>query len=173
MAKRQAENRQPNTLMRPNIRITHALNGRVKDYAAERGMSVDEAYRRIIKVGLEELERREENGEAERQQDVEEASQLDEQTEDQGIDVDDVVERVSESWDDDDRLDDRRAAARAVLSYAVNTGEAVGKQEAIHNFREEFDVDGQNEESWWRQNIRPVLKDVGTYSKGQKGYVVE
>jgi hypothetical protein len=41
--------------MRPNIRISHELNGRVKDYAAEEDMTVSEAYRQIIIRGLDEL----------------------------------------------------------------------------------------------------------------------
>jgi len=41
--------------MRPNIDITHTLNGRVKDYAAANDMTVDEAYEKIIKCGLAEL----------------------------------------------------------------------------------------------------------------------
>ena len=46
--------------MRPNIEISHTLNGRVKDYAAEHDLSLGEAYRRIIKRGLSELEDEEE-----------------------------------------------------------------------------------------------------------------
>lgn len=41
--------------MRPNIQISHQLNGRVKDYAAENDMTVDEAYREIIEAGLDDL----------------------------------------------------------------------------------------------------------------------
>jgi len=40
------------TTMRPNIRISHALNGRVKDYAAENHLKTGEAYEEIIKAGL-------------------------------------------------------------------------------------------------------------------------
>lgn len=46
--------------MRPNIRISHALNGRVKDFAAANDLDTAEAYRLIINVGLEELEERDE-----------------------------------------------------------------------------------------------------------------
>lgn len=42
--------------MRPNIQISHQLNGRVKDYAAAHDLDVAEAYRRIINAGLEKLE---------------------------------------------------------------------------------------------------------------------
>lgn len=42
--------------MRPNIEISHELNGRVKDYAAERDLDVSKAYKDIIEAGLEKLE---------------------------------------------------------------------------------------------------------------------
>lgn len=87
--------------------------------------------------------------------------------------VDDVVAAVSESWtDDDDRLADRRDAARAVLAFAVDSGDAVGRSEAVERFRDEHPVDGQNAETWWRQNARRVLAAVGNYSTGENGYVV-
>lgn len=41
--------------MRPNIQISHSLNGRVKDYAAENDLTTAEAYQEIIETGLEEL----------------------------------------------------------------------------------------------------------------------
>jgi len=42
--------------MRPNIDISHTLNGRVKDYAEEQHVSLEEAYREIIEAGLEAVE---------------------------------------------------------------------------------------------------------------------
>jgi hypothetical protein len=42
--------------MRPNIDISHTLNGRVKDYAEENGLDLDEAYREIIEAGLDVVE---------------------------------------------------------------------------------------------------------------------
>ena len=42
--------------MRPNINITHTLNGRVKDYAERQDVSLEEAYQEIIKAGLEAVE---------------------------------------------------------------------------------------------------------------------
>lgn len=42
--------------MRPNIEITHQLNGRVKDYAARNDLNLGEAYKRVITRGLEALE---------------------------------------------------------------------------------------------------------------------
>jgi predicted DNA-binding protein len=42
--------------MRPNIDISHTLNGRVKDYAEQQDVSLEEAYREIIEAGLEAVE---------------------------------------------------------------------------------------------------------------------
>jgi len=42
--------------MRPNIDISHTLNGRMKDYAEQQDVSLEEAYREIIKAGLETVE---------------------------------------------------------------------------------------------------------------------
>ena len=42
--------------MRPNIDISHTLNGCVKDYAEQKDMALDEAYREIIRVGLKAVE---------------------------------------------------------------------------------------------------------------------
>lgn len=84
-----------------------------------------------------------------------------------------VVDDVASGWQDSEqRLADRRAAALAVLEHAVETGDAVGKSEAVGGFYADHQVDGQNEETWWRKNVRPVLKAVGDYSQGAHGYVV-
>jgi hypothetical protein len=42
--------------MRPNIDISHTLNGRVKDYAEQQDMALKEAYREIIEAGLKTVE---------------------------------------------------------------------------------------------------------------------
>jgi hypothetical protein len=42
--------------MRPNIDISHTLNGRVKDYAKQQDVSLGEAYREIIEAGLKSVE---------------------------------------------------------------------------------------------------------------------
>jgi predicted DNA-binding protein len=42
--------------MRPNIDISHTLNGRVKDYAEQQDVTLEEAYREIIEAGLEAVE---------------------------------------------------------------------------------------------------------------------
>lgn len=46
--------------MRPNIQISHSLNGRIKDFAARHDMSVPQAYRLVIRTGIEDLEERDE-----------------------------------------------------------------------------------------------------------------
>lgn len=88
--------------------------------------------------------------------------------------VDEIVARVSENWGDTgERLEQRRAAARVVLQYAVDTGEAVGRSDATDRFFSDYRVNGQDDETWWRKNIRPVLSEVGEYNKGLHGYQVE
>jgi hypothetical protein len=42
--------------MRPNIDISHTLNGRVKDYAEQQDVILEEAYQEIIEAGLEAVE---------------------------------------------------------------------------------------------------------------------
>lgn len=46
------------TTMRPNIDISHTLNGRVKDYAEAQEVGLSEAYREVIEAGLEALEKK-------------------------------------------------------------------------------------------------------------------
>ena len=47
--------------MRPNIDISYTLNGRVKDYAKQQDMTLNEAYREIIEAGLDAVERPDES----------------------------------------------------------------------------------------------------------------
>lgn len=91
-----------------------------------------------------------------------------------GADVWAVVDEAAEGWDDDDRLEHRRQAAAHVLQYAVEN-EAVGRSHpVVAQIREAFPVEGQNEETYWRNNLRDdVLKKAGTHSKQKQGYVVE
>jgi len=60
-----------------------------------------------------------------------------------------------------------------VLAHAVGAGDAVGKSDATERFLPEYAVDGQNAETWWRKNIRPVLQAVGEYDNGRHGYTVD
>lgn len=88
--------------------------------------------------------------------------------------VEEAVEIFSDSWDDtDDRLAARRAAARAVLQEAIDSSGPVGMSHAVEEFYDDYGVPGQNEETWWRKNIRGLLKEVGTYSRGKHGYHVD
>jgi Arc/MetJ-type ribon-helix-helix transcriptional regulator len=97
-----------------------------------------------------------------------------------GLDVDvsdDVVaavENVSDSWEDaPDRLQARKNAAAKILQHALDTGDAVGKSsDIVEQVREQHPVEGQKAETYYRKNIRPVLKEYGTYSQGKHGYIV-
>jgi len=84
-----------------------------------------------------------------------------------------IVDDVAAGWDDDDRLQHRKQAAAEVLQHAVETGDAVGKSsDIVQQVREKYPVAGQNEETYWRKNIRDVLSEVGTYSRGSHKYTV-
>ena len=39
--------------MRPNVEITHTLQGRIKDFAEERDLSLSEAYTELLEAGLD------------------------------------------------------------------------------------------------------------------------
>jgi len=85
-----------------------------------------------------------------------------------------VVDDVASGWEDSpDRLEARKRAARAVLEYAAESDDAVGKGTAADRFLPEYAVGGQSAETWWRKNIRPVLQAVGEYDNGRHGYVVD
>jgi len=89
-------------------------------------------------------------------------------------DVARAVEAVATGWSDDpDRLEARKAAAVAVLTAALEGHGAIGRSEAVERFFEDYPVAGQNERTWWRKNARPVLREYGSYSQGQQGYVVD
>jgi Arc/MetJ-type ribon-helix-helix transcriptional regulator len=85
-----------------------------------------------------------------------------------------AVEGVAEGWEDaPDRLRVRKKAAAKILEYAFDSGEPVGKSsEIVEKVREEYPVEGQNAETYYRKNIRPVLKEYGNYSQGHHGYIV-
>ena len=84
-----------------------------------------------------------------------------------------VVDRVADGWDDTaDRLADRKAAARAVLQYARDHG-SVSKQEAKDEIEPEYSVDGQNPRTWYRKNIRPVLKEAAQYDQSERAHTLD
>jgi len=160
--------------MRPDIDISYALNGEVKDYAAEDDLSVSEAYRRVIRVGLAELvESADTGGTIKGRGDVDE----DALARDQGAvpslaPFDDAVDDVSASWDDDGRLEDRRRAAQAGLDRLRRDGQ-LGKQTALEEIEPTHPVDGQDAETWWRKNVREVVREVATFSKVHQAYVLD
>ena len=39
--------------MRPNVEITHTLQGRIKDFAEERDLTLSEAYTELLEAGLD------------------------------------------------------------------------------------------------------------------------
>ena len=45
--------------MRPNVEITHTLQGRIKDFAEERNLTLSEAYTELLEAGLDTLKTRE------------------------------------------------------------------------------------------------------------------
>ena len=45
--------------MRPNVEITHTLQGRIKDFAEEEDVTLSEAYTELLNAGLETLETQE------------------------------------------------------------------------------------------------------------------
>lgn len=92
---------------------------------------------------------------------------------DEAINSDDVVSRISRSWTDpEQKLDQRREAAAAALELIRRRGQ-LGKRHAVETLLPEFAVDGQNDETWYRQNVRPVLREVATYSPTDGAYVIE
>ena len=86
--------------------------------------------------------------------------------------VERAVEQIAENWDQDKRLESRKAAAEVVLRHAIETDGYVGKEEAVERFRDEYPVSGQEETTWWRKNAREVLSEIGDYSRGYNGYQV-
>jgi len=171
MAKGQQKNG-PTTPMRPNIDITHTLNGRVKDYAAEHDLSLPEAYSRIIETGLADLEARDE--ETRGQQDSQTVGQEDTRAREDSTDdrVEEIVAEVSASWDDaEEKLQARRGAARAALELAAERG-VLSRGDAVDALLPAFSVPEQSEETWWRKNVRPVLQEAGEHVTG-RGYSVD
>jgi hypothetical protein len=84
--------------------------------------------------------------------------------------LNDVVEKVADGWEDHpERLADRKQAALAVLEYAREHG-SVSKQEAKEEIEPEHPVEGQQPDTWYRKNIRPVLDEAGEYDPGTHGY---
>ncbi len=127
--------------MRPNIRITHALNGRVKDYAAEHGLSTSEAYERIIETGLETLE-----AESQEQRDAE--PRVEEDSPDAQPAGDDLRERAEAALDELDvpgrdaaTERKRRQAVMWAWDYLREHGDATSSEIANATFGYFWDTD--------------------------------
>ncbi len=86
--------------------------------------------------------------------------------------IDDLVDGVASAWDDDGRLDDRRAACQAALRHLYRDGE-LSKATAVDTIEPEHPVDGQRPESWWRQNVRDAVREVADYSRGHHTYQLD
>jgi len=84
-----------------------------------------------------------------------------------------VVDEIASGWDDsDERLRQRRRAAEAALELIQSRGE-LGKSTAMDELLPDHAVDGQNDETWWRKNVRPVLQQVATYSPGGAVFILD
>jgi len=127
--------------MRPNIEISHRLNGEVKDYAARHDMSAGDAYQRVIETGLEALE----------VQDA--APDWDYLSEQYGLD------------------DDERAAVQAIHQIVAEHHPGwAQKQDIIARAHEEYPAD-KDTDWWWRQLVTECLVDAGVIEKREGGLV--
>jgi hypothetical protein len=136
--------------MRPNIEISHQLNGRVKDYAAASDQTTSEAYREIIKAGLAAVE-----SQTEAKPDAT-------MTDDSPEIV--VPESVPERIDNDDA----RAAIAATLELVASNG-GVQRAEIIEQIAPEHPLDYDDigaRGAWWRKVIRPALEETCRFDNG-------
>jgi len=159
--------------MRPNIKISHTLNGRVKDYAAEHDLDLTDAYREIITAGLEAVESQSdsETDTDAGQTDGPPVGQPDSEMRGGDERIEEIVATVSESWEDaPDKLAARRDAARAALSLAFERG-SLSRSEALRDVLPDHQVENQNETTWWKKNVQPMLREVGEHYPN-RGYVV-
>jgi hypothetical protein len=95
--------------------------------------------------------------------------------EDISEDVVAAVEEAATGWEDaPDRLEARKTAAALILQHAIETNETVGKSsDVVADVRDEYPVENQSEETYWRKNVRPLLKRHGEYHQGEHGYRVD
>jgi hypothetical protein len=137
--------------MRPNIEISHQLNGRVKDYAAASDQTTGEAYRQIIKAGLAVVE-------AQSDADADTTAPTDDGRE--IVVPESVPERIAEA--------DARAAIAATLELVASNG-GVERKEIIEEIAPAHPLgyDGIGPRgAWWRKVIRPALEESCRYENG-------
>lgn len=85
-----------------------------------------------------------------------------------------IVEAVNANFDSADgsmasELEARRQNAAAALETALNATEALGRTELIDQFYDEELYTGRG--SFWIEDMRPVLRELGIYRRGEGGYV--
>jgi hypothetical protein len=85
-----------------------------------------------------------------------------------------IVEAVNANFDSPDasmspELKARRQNAAAALETALNATEAIGRTEIIDEFYDDELYSSRG--SFWINNIRPVLREIDTYRRGEGGYM--
>jgi hypothetical protein len=127
--------------MRPNIDVSHAQNGRVKDFAAARGLDVSTAYQRIIDAGLK---------------------QLDAEADGSAVAWDAIAAEYE--------LDDAEVAACQAVVAAAADG-AVTKQRVLDEVYPAHPAGKSSAEWWWRSLVNETLADAGVVTVGQEAVV--
>lgn len=81
-----------------------------------------------------------------------------------------AVDRAAEHWDDPERIDQRKQAARAALQ-AIRE-QPMSKSEVLEEVEPNHPVDGQSKRTWWRKNLSECspspLKQLAEYSNSTK-----
>lgn len=142
--------------MRPNIRISHTLNGRVKDYAAENDLTVPEAYEAVIEAGLAEVARG--DSPAERPADATHAAAPEPDALRDGERGAAGSARLSlQEWDPTD-VDNTKArdATIAAVEWLANQSEPQQKAAIL----EHVDSDDYAESTLWDKVLQPGLREL-------------
>jgi predicted CopG family antitoxin len=128
----------------------------------EPGDTFDDVIQRLLDSGEPDVEVRSEQ--PERHEDT--------HARDDDVDrVEEIVAEVSASWEDaPERLEARRDAARAALRLAFERG-SLSRSEALRDIKPNHEVEGQNDTTWWKKNVQPMLREVGQHYPN-RGYVV-
>lgn len=85
-----------------------------------------------------------------------------------------VVEAVNSNFESQEppmssQLRKRRKRAAMALKTAIDAPEPLGQEELVDQFYDDALYTSRG--SFWRQDIRPVLQEVGQYDRGESGYV--
>jgi len=166
--------------MRPNIQISHALNGRVKDYAAEHDLSAPEAYEEIIRAGLDVVTDEDPvaGGDDTRERTRNEADD----TEDAPAAETDSApsppshdELLSAAYDGKEQADERAAIGSVALSWLQSRDEPVTASDFKDALYESHQLEDETPDTWWRNNARPAINaardaDLVDFHGGKKTY---